>query len=387
MSAGVAYFDDPASLSGGWRSVDGKPAVRFNSPAELDSQVIWVTNTSFQDYNNNQLSFTANIRNTNFFRQSLPALASEVDIDPSAPIPSIIEILSGITSRVLDLAREVFPGIRFGLSLPDSIYEYMQLSDQRNDPAGRYQPQFQAAFQENSFVTGMKWVPGAENVRLVPNRVSYAEMLLSYPVPIGGLHEVNAEISVDDFLSIDHPAIAQAEVDMTSADNPELLAFGSQISGTAIMREWLAQPEVYFLRECGAKIRLHRAIRFESSDVIPPLLEKISNNAFVRCSYSAGLLAEAFVFAMMSKRYVRGSRTAKTKYFFPGRAIHLRSVDRMLSFSSAKQIADIGFKVKSYGFGGVTVNATKEEVPEIMNLGADMGFMLLAVNTLGRDGG
>lgn len=384
--AGVAYFDDPSSLSGGWCSVNGEKAIRFNSPAELDPQVIWITNTSIQDYNNNQLSYTSHIRNTNFFRQSLSAIASEIDIEPSAPIPTIIETLSGVSARVIGLAYEVFPGIRLGLSLADSIYEHLQLADQRNDPAGRYQPQFQSAFQENSLVAGVKWVPGAENVRLVPNRVSYAELLLSYPVPIGGLREVSEAMAVEQFLALDHPAIAQAEVDLSSSENPELLAFGVQMSGTAIMREWMTQPEMHFMHISGAKIKLHRVIRSESSDVLPPMLEKISSNAFVRCSYSAGLLAESLSFALMSKRYMRGSRTAKTKYFFPGRAIHMRSVDRMLSFSVAKRLADLGFRVKSYGFGGVTINATKEEVPEIMNVGADMGFMLLAVNTLGRDG-
>lgn len=387
MTAGIAYFDDPSSLSGGWCSIAGEKASRFQSLAELDPAVIWVTNTSIQDYNDNQLKYTANIRNYLFFRRSLSEIVPEIDINPAAQITEIVEALSGIAQRVIDLSGEVFPGMQMaGRSLPDCIYDHLQLMDQRNDPAARYQACFQSAFQENSQVAGVKWVPGAENVRLVPNRVNYAELLLSYPVPLGALRETHGDMIVEDFVALDHPAIAQVDVDLSRAENPELLAFGVQMSHTAIMREWISQPEAHFMHLSGAKFRIHRVIRSDSSDVLPPMLGKLTENAFVRSSYSAGLLAEALVYALMSKRYFRAGRTAKTRYFFPTRAIHLRSVDRMLSFASAKRLFDCGLRVKGYGFGGVTIAATRDEIPEVMGIGADMGFMLLAVNTLGKDG-
>lgn len=393
--AGIAYFDNPSIVSGGWFSIDGSRAARFSNIAELDPVVLWITNASYQDYSANELRNVVHLRNSGFFRQSLPSLVKELDIssgtDDEKDISDVISALSVVASRVIDLTEISFPGIRFGNTLYDSIYEMFGFSEAR-DPSAQFQLQIQSAFQENSIVTGQPWPMGSEKVTLVPNRVSYAETLLSYPVPnpAGGLREFNTPMSVEEFLDLDHPALAQVDVDLTCAEDPELLAYGVQISGTAIQREWIAQPEANFLYANGARITIHRTIRAQSSAMLPPLPEKLTDNAFVRCSYSGGIVAEAIVFALMSKRYgaiaATKSRGAKTRYFFPVRAAYLRSVDRMLSFAVAKRLSDTGLRVKRYSYGSVEINATREEVPEVMNIGADMGFMLLAVNTIGKDG-
>lgn len=389
MTTGVAYFDDPVSLSGGWCSIDGGKAVRFGSPAELEPHLIWMTNINMTDFRNSQLNNTAHIRNKHFFGMSLSDIALELDIKPSDPIPGAVEMLSQVASRIVDITKLAFPGMGMGASLSDSIYDHLNFRDQQSDPARQYQAQFQSAFQENSIVTGVAWPSTWDHVRLIPNRIAYAELLLSYPVPIGAWREIHGDgMTIEDFIGMDHPAIAQVEVNISGADNPELLAFGVQRSTTAITREWVSQPEAHFMLTAGVRFtKIHRVLCSSASDVMPVLPREITSGAFVRSSYSAGVLAENIIYALMSKRYMRNSsKTAKTRYFFSTRAVYMRSVDRMLSFAVARKLHEQGFKVVEYGFGSVKIRATEDEMPQIMSVGADLGFMLLATSKLGKDG-
>lgn len=384
MEVGIAYFDS-SPTSGGWFSVNGSRASRFSGIADLDPTVLWISNVGYQEYAANELRSVTFLRNSAFFRQSLSAIANELELSSEGKsISDLVESISPVASRVIALAEKIFPGIQFGMTLPDSIYDTFGFFDKK-DPSWAFQRQIQSAFQENSIVAGRPWVPGSEYVTLVPNRVSYAEAVLSYPIPAGGIQEFDEPISIEEFLALETPSLAHADIDLAYAEDPALLAYGVQMSGTAIQREWLAQPEAHFMHMNGAKITIHRTIRAQSSTAPPQIPDVLLNNAFVRCSYSAGLVAEAMIFALMSKRYNPTSR-GKTRYFFPFRAAYMRSVDRMLSFSVAKKLSDLGLRVKRYAYGSVVLNASREEIPEIMGIGADLGFMLLATGSLGKDG-
>lgn len=385
MIVGVAYFDDPVALAGGWSSIGGEKAVRFNSPSGLMPTALWITNIKMQDHRTSKLNLTAHIRNLSFFQLSLIAISSEIGVPHSASIPDLVELMSGVASRIIDVALVAFPGMSMGASLQDSLYDHLRLRDSVTDPSKIYQPQFQAAFQENSIVTGTPWIPGSENVRLIPNRVSYAEMLFSYPVPIGAFREVSGGMSIDDFIALEHPAIAQVEVNISGAENPELIAFGAQMSGTAVPREWISQPEAHFMRESGVKfMRIHRVLQSDASDTLPVMPDALTKNSFARSSYSAGVLAENLVVALTSKRYIGGN--SKMRYYFPTRAVYLRSVDRMLSFAIARQLVESGLIVTRYGFGCVEVKAVEDELSSIMDVAANFGFMVLATSRLNKDG-
>lgn len=387
--AGVAFFDDPTLMSGGWRSVSGEKAGRFNSVSELDPGVLWITNARFDNMDTRNI---AHVRNEGFFQTnfkslSLAGICSDIDLKPSNPIPNTVETLAELFNRILDLTQTCYPNIRFSNTLTDSIYDYLGIGFPQNDPAYSFQSQFQSAFQENSIVTGNPWLPGAENIRLILNRVDFAETVLSYPVPIGVLREVHSGMTAEEFCELDHPAIANVSVNIDLANNPNLLAYGSQASTTSVMREWATQPEVFFMLQSGAKVTVNRIIRSGSSDILPSIPLELTSNAFIRSSYSAGVLAENIVYAFMSKRYLRsGSKSSgRAKYFFPARAVYLRSVDRMLSFAVAKSLFDNDLRVCSYGLGTVQIRATEEDIPHIMEIGAEHNFMLLSVNNIEKD--
>lgn len=390
---GIAFFDNPsgAVLNGGWCSVAGEPARNFSSAAgELSPHVLWITNLDFNEHIENQLSGTRNIRNSGYFRLALKNIGSEIGVYETTLIPDAVQSLSGVASRIVALAQRACPDIRVnGFSLTDAIYSHLGLADERTDPAAHYQKEFQSAFQEHSVVTSRRGGGGeVEVVRFIPNRVLHAEAVLSYPIPDGNLHVTPGAMTVAQFLELENPALAEVSVDNSCVERPELLAFGAQYSGTGVMRNWAAQPEVYFMAQSGSKIRIHNVLSFDSSASAPTLPAVVTNNALIRTAYSAGIFADNHLAALMSKRRKsRVTKGARNPYFFPSRAVYLRSVDRMLSFAVAQQLAERGLRVTGYGLGAVNAMVTEQEMPEALEIGADLGFAILAANAnrFGRD--
>lgn len=378
MSVGVAFFDDHANSrsGGGWMSVAGGRAVRFNGFPDLDPQILWITDMEYMDFTDQGLGRSANLRNASFFKTSLAMMTNDFGMY-DASIPEMAEAISSVSFNIIELTRESFPGIRFVHSLPDSIYQYLRINDERDDAASLYQPHFQSAFQENSQVAGSGWTPGGQLIKLSMNKVDFAEEVLSYPYPSGAWRDEISSMSAEEFIDLKVPAIAAAKIDLSGADVPDLLAFGVQISGTALIREWLTQPEAAMLLKSGAKIRISNIIRGTTGgeDIELPMI--LTSNPLIRTSYSAGIVAECFLHAVTSKRRLRNpGKNSRNQYFYPARAIYLKSIDRMISFGLAKQMADRNYIVKNYGMGSVSILATADIYVQAIQDAADLGFSI-----------
>jgi hypothetical protein len=384
IPVGVAFFDvkNSSTLGGGWYSINGEKAKMFDSPmGDLSPQVFWITNLGFQETIDNSLRGTNHIRDDCYFKMPLKTIGIEVGVYESTIIPNAVEVLAGVASRTINLAKTVMPSLRYGnFSLREAIYSSLNLSDQQTDQGLLYQDALQAAFQENSVITSRRGNYGAsEIVRFVSNRVLHAEAVLSYPSPAGNIRLISEKMSVDDFLAMDHPAIAEVLVDSSSVENPGLLAFGAQYSSTGVLRNWMAQPEAFFMAKMGAKITIFNVLAFSSSERPPQLPEALTSNALIRNSYSAGLFADNFLGALMSSR-INEKKSNKFKYpkFFPSRAVYMRSVDRMLSFVMASALESKGIRVSAYGFGLVNARVSESELMDAVMIGADLGFSILA---------
>jgi len=378
VSTGVAFFDTTnAKDGGGWCSMGGNRATRFNGFSDLNAGYIWVTNLSMMEFLEQGLSKAAHLRNATFFHLSLTQIANDCGFQQDSSIPSIVEALSGVATHTITIARRCMPGLRILDSLHESVYKFLGLDDYKNDPAIMYQPLFQSAFQENSQVGG-SWLQGSDTVRLSMNRVDFAEEVLSYPFPVGAWRDERSDMTADEFINLDVPALACAEVDLKAANNPNLLAFGVQWSGTAVMREWITQPEAAMLKTAGAKIKISNILRGSSVSDGFELPELITNDPLTRSSYSAGLVAESFLHALTSKRYVWNSKNLRNKYFFPARAVYLKAVDRMLSYNLAMQMSDRNYIVSSYGLGVVNIQVTEDLYVEAVKDAADLGFAIVA---------
>jgi len=132
-------------------------------------------------------------------------------------------------------------------------------------------------------------------------------------------------------------------------------------------------------KSAGGRIKISNILRgsaINDTVELPPLL---TSDPLLRSSYSAGLVAECYVHALTSKRYIKGvKKNAKVKYFFPARAVYLKAVDRMLSYGLARQLSDRNYVVSAYGFGSVTVRATSDLFAEAVKDAAEIGFAIVA---------
>lgn len=382
LIVGVAYFNDVQNVKdgGGWYSLKGAPSRRFNGFPDLSSSYFWVTNIGLIDFRDLGLSRSAHLRHSCFFRTSLAAIAADCGFRQDSDVPLIVEALSGIASRAISLAKMSMPGIVLKDSLGDSIYDFLGIDDVSNDSAALYQPAFQAAFQENSLVAGNPWLQGAETSRLAMNKVDFAEEVLGYPFPMGAWRDEQTDMSINDFINLSTPALASVSVDLRTADHPELLAFGSQQSCTAVMREWITQPEAAMLLSAGAKIKFGHILRGSSINDSMSLPSLLTDNDLIRASYSGGLIADCFLSALTCKKFIkRGVKNARaTRYFFPSRAIYLRSIDRMISYGLAKRLTDLNYIVSNYGMGSVSIRVTEDIYAQAIVDAADIGFSIVS---------
>lgn len=381
MSVGVAYFDNPESesLTGGWYSINGEEAKTFSDSATLNPQVLWITNLNFSDYFQNRFGGTNHIKNSSYFRMALKVIGQDIGVYDDTMIPEMVEKLSGVCYRTIRLVSESMPGLRLqGFSLYEAIYAWLGLDDIRMDSGAHYQRELQSAFQEHSVVTARRRYSSAndsEIVRFVPNRVSHAGTVLSYPIPAGNIRYLPGPMSVDDFIRLDNPGFAEIVVDNNSAVNPGLLAFGAQYTSTGIMREWSAQPEVYFMREMGTKFTISNVLTYTDQAKAPQLPDRLTSNSLVCNSYSAGVLADNFLYALLCKRRKPGK---SGQSFFPSRSVYLRSVDRMISYAMANVLSGKGVQVTSYGLGVINARVTEEELEDSINIAAECGFYMLS---------
>lgn len=385
LSVGVVLFDNSEVLTSGWYSL-GEGAVRFSSPSVLpqsatvrgvNTRVFFVTNASYAAYKNDQLDKLGYARLQGFFKVSLRMVANEIGINlQSCDIREAVIALAKVLSRAWSFAEKSFEGILPLETVPEAILSHLGIRD--NPDFSLLEPILSSAYQENSSVIGMRWEQGMLNYLLIPNRVRHAAKVLSFPYPSGAWEIRKDILSLDKALAEEKPIFVECDVVWKGAALSDLCAYGSQSigvgRGNTSIREWVAQPELQFLAEHATSIKITGAAAWSDLALPPQLPETFTSSAFTPLSYSAGIVADSYLAALMSKGYSKKFR----KYFHPVRATWMRSVDRAISFSKAKQLYESGVRVTSYGAGVVGVRAFPHELDELKAIAGECGFMLMS---------
>lgn len=357
---------DLANITG-WSSVAGESAsVVSNFTANLSPQTLWITDLTFDQVRSN--INVPNIRPNVFFRISLDRIVDETFSYPSDKknqfyVNVITEHLSMVAEDIRRTTLHMFPNIKWGLSLKDSIGKAINLvNDNTYHP---FLKEVMASDQKFSVVLNAKRMTSyGQEVSLVSNRVEHLEAVTGYPIPVGVPDHIT-DITLDElFYSLTDPAFAEIELYLDNAPYPELVAFGVNQQS---IRKWVALPELYMLSEFGARIVLKSALIFKESRMIEPF-KAIRCNAYAQLNYGMGIVAENYLAAHLSN-------TAG----FAG--AYLRSADRTVSFFKAHHLQKMGFPVTGYGYGRVSVRSPIEQLERLRLLASDMGFQLVVSNT------
>lgn len=378
---GVAFFDEPTAALGGWCTYGDMIPVRFSAPQELpqsiimDGQrqsIIWLVNAEWGIYMD-ALRGAGYLRRQSFFGDALVKIGIELGLDMiNGDRRAIVSTLAKIVSRAWLFALKAWPGIIPQETMGESILAHLNIRDVTD--VALLEPLLESSFQETSLVAGLKYEADSQKVRLIPSRVRYATELLGYDIPSGSWSVLRGVNSVDKALNLDAPAFIECDITWKGAEYANLCAYGSIAYGRNIsLRQWVALPELLFLAEHATGIKVSSAAVWDQFTPAPQLPDVFYEDSLTALSYSAGIVANSFMKAMAGKRYSKKHR----KSIHPVRAAWLRSVDRLLSFSVAKTLADEGVRVSDYSNGEVTVWAFRHEMELISQAAAECGFVLV----------
>lgn len=372
---GVCLFDDPTRMESGWVAINGGDAFRINGHADLIQcrNTIFITNSGWAEFNATGLGSVSYLRRSNFFKTSLAELVGEFDLSlRDSPRNEIAKIISEVIGFSVEYMKSIFPDLEVNhQTLSDAVYALIPFRSQYA-PHNDTEELSKSAWQENSTIKS-KWESGIINLSFNSNRVRHAEMVLTSPVPYGhaNIKNVTGEhISIEEILNCELPTAIMADIEWKNSSDAELCAVGtggmSYMPGK--MREWYLLPEVMML-EPYARFNIHQIATWTGWQQTPIPEGLFGRDDLDKLSLALGLVAESYLAAMSSKKYKKS-----VKYFHPIAACWLRSVDRAVSFASAKRLHDCGLRVKGYSYGQVSCSALREDINSALNIAASCGF-------------
>ncbi|CAE6794409.1 hypothetical protein R70006_05002 [Paraburkholderia domus] len=387
MRYGVVMFDDEVRKSSGNKkrvangasvSIDGGTSRRIVSVSELESDVKWLTNFGFTDFNANGLGRNPNFYFSGFLRTEFRAIAEEIGAgSEQLSADKTAEMMSTLFGRVMRVATGTL-----GVDLKTNSISTKGLADfiaariiNRNKIPDEINTALSHAYQ--TYTTVMARVPRDwKKVMLRTPRYLHALDVLSTPVPSESqwvylqnarLPESNSD-RIGWCLGNELPVLANVVVKPRRGEYGSLISYNA---GAANARTWVCQPELLMLAQY-CDVEVIGAFVCEAGFEAQKEIESFPDfGDFTLASFSLGLIAENFWVSMASPR-----TSPTNQKFFPPRAIWYRATDRISMFMQAVKLQREKFQVYSYGLGNVTVyyppGATKDMTDFALAMGLDV---------------
>lgn len=397
---GVVIFDKPEIRDAGWSCQwqDEKTQVtRVSGTGELSSDTVWLTNLSYEA--NKQAGLSGlRFRRGDYFNHSLEKIWAEVGFaveNSTTPLDalwggryknhsSLIAAYSAWLFRqtvlagnaVIPVRAPVLPIMPHGLSdliIPSRMDEYFYQGKSPTVESIRIMSQADLVWQPVS--QNRKANDSLIQVRLRPNRVAQAIIMLSSPWPISCKWGMltNKDLAsrssnmewVDQWVRENPMSILRVTVRQTMDHEIErLINFGANIKKKSEQNKWITSDDYLRIRPYCI-IEVHQIAYTDKSitgmdwlDRLDGFLLKPSDVSLRAGSYSFGLMMEMLWRAMLlpPRDYQKDSNPAAT---------FLRGHDRKLLFPSVVKLNEMGINVKGYGSGYInaeydpsTLNAT-----------------------------
>ncbi|MEX3555118.1 MAG: hypothetical protein VB131_00280 [Burkholderia gladioli] len=387
MQYGVVLFDDEVRksstnkkrvASGASVSIDGAPSRRIVSVSELESNVKWLTNFGFTDFNANGLGRNPNFYFSGFLRTELKAIAEEIGAgDEQLSADNAAEVLSALFGRVMRIATGTLNvDLKTNSISTKGLAEFIAARViNKNKIPDEINTALFHGYQ--TYTSVMTRVP-REWKKVVLRRPRYLHALdvLSTPVPSEHqwVYVQNARLPADNSDRIDWclgnelPVLANVTVKPRRGEYANLISYNA---GAANARSWVCQPELMMLAQF-CDVEVIGAFVCEAGFELQKEIETFPDfGDFSLASYSLGLIAENFWVSMASPR-----TSPTNQKFYPPRAIWYRAIDRLTMFMHAVKLQRERYQVFAYGLGNATVyyppGATKDVVDFAIHEGLDI---------------
>ena len=374
MKIGVCLFDEPTIARSGWASIAGGKPSRINGVAEMISDVFWVTNLSYFNHRNLNLSKLPNVADEQYFRTKLSSLAQEIS---SSEDPEILcVLLSKVLNRTHALGKKLFD-----VSVDDSDYRYTSAMQNkvfgtslRKQPFGldalNIAEGIKQSTQENQAMTSSSFSRGSKLSTFTFSRASYAKWLLSLEYPtnsnwkkiaftnnetiIGyedGVKIRGTDTFIEKLNNLDEENAAIFRISVLNIDTFYLpfAKFGS--GANKMVRRWATLPEIVDISR-HSKISIMSG--FYTKKIKLDILDKIDFSVLEH-SISKGLLYENLWSAISTPIYNRDQPKVSAV------GAYMRAYDRIACGRVAAAFSQHGFTVGSYGMGRVQVSIRSGE--------------------------
>jgi len=391
---GYVCFDSETDPTDGFASVEGGQANRVRGPNELSTDVIWLTNISFDNFYKKTDAWRLPwLRHDKYLVVSPKDILKEWGLDPKntdaiQEAPIISRFFGRIMKMTFRLIRDVDPKAR----MEDCFQGRFLREDVRCIlPEAEY-PKSEAAtiiksgnaWQEFT-PTAVSPVRGGRWVMLRKPRISYAQEIFHTPIPRGpfefyGRSEIRS-VAKDKLKWVcenQNPCIAEVTINSINGDIAPIYGFGNATEKERrIARSWVAHPELIIMSQF-ANIDIKSLYMGNDYDLIGPNLPEpvkdFLSSKYTEISWSAGVLAETLWRACSlgeEKSKAMGEERAHTSW----QGVWIKGADKTNMFLSAMQLTQSGYSVVSYGLGWVRVAVLEDDIPDLIRNGLALGLL------------
>ncbi len=223
-------------------------------------------------------------------------------------------------------------------------------------------------------------------------RILYATTMLNMPVPVGPFESVSRRSmreagSGDDRAQFiresDKPYMVELSVEKMNGDLAQIYGFSnaSDKNKKKTTRDWVAHPEFMTL-DVIAELDVrsayvgagYKSLYEELDDNIKDFLKDPLNDSL----WSAGIIGETLWRSMLLKeasdrigRAADGNERAGTSW----EGAWIRANDKIMMFTHAKQLTEMGYAVGSYGLGWVMCKVPREMKQDFIRDALSLGLV------------
>jgi len=367
---GSVFFDDPESPQDGWAALyDTEKKIaepfRIQGTGSLTSEAVWLSNLSYDNSYQAGLIDHPRIKISSFYRSDIRTLMREFgfgegDFDDAA------SFFAEQFYRTMTLCHKHYHIKTIGLTLKDTLRPALLRADRRVDNAGLAHA-FDSAMQTIQRCEG-RTPKGSKMLSFRFPRVAYAKKILEFPVPSGKWKEVKGAVSADQVAEkfSKKPVICRINVEDIRPDLVNLVSFSN---GAKNPRFWATSQEIYYLNKI-AEVEILSSFVCDEYTTMSTMKPLIDEGVAGDLSVSTGLIAENHWVACASQ-----FRSRSGEQIISGRAVWMRSWDRMICYLAAKSFHDAGFHVKSYGTGSVLLAVPVNMFDYCLDIAAELDLL------------
>lgn len=383
---GCVMFEDTHEHKSAWVSEDDTEPFYISDPADLSSDVIWITNLPYDLSAKTGYLGHGRFRNAQYLRLSIDRLSHFLGLDGDLKDQAVV--LGALFGRVMRLVNAyILQG--------EEIDDY-DLKTAIRKVAGGVDHIYSESFSnvlESSKVFSINCLRQARRdqeiktvfLRCMP--IEHARFVLSTPLPVGKWSKTpppeKGETVYDWLLRQKSPVLTKIKFNSINSDLNAYINFGS---GKNIKRVWITGTELVMLLNIS-DVEVLAAYESETLTTCKPLLDMIDALPKVcDMSMSVALFLDNIWVAIgashkvnIQRKTEQDKRERRTKAKINISQNHatpfLRAQDRFYCYQKSLEIAVKGFDVLGYGAGCIRVNVADKTEKEILDLCREVNLL------------